>query len=266
MTRPTLGPESRRSEAAHSAISNMPRIRLVTFDLDNTLWNVRTVIRNAERRLVGWLDGHAPAAAVLYRREEDVSAMREGLIAAQPQLAHDLSSLRQEILRLLLRRAGYGDADARRLAEQAFAAFMEARHDIEFFDGALEALATLSRRFVLGSLTNGNADPKKLKLDRYLTFSFCAADVGAMKPAPNLFLKALQHSGVLADQAVHVGDHPVHDIAAAANVGMHTLWVNGPEQRSLRPASVPTKAPATVEIERLDEVVDAIERIEGMRG
>ena len=167
---------------------------------------------------------------------------------------------------MLLRRAGYGDADAGRLAVQAFAAFMEARHDIEFFDGALEALATLSRRFVLGSLTNGNADPKKLKLDRYLTFSFCAADVGAMKPAPNLFLKALQHSGVLADQAVHVGDHPVHDIAAAANVGMHTLWVNGPEQRSLRPASVPDKAPATVEIERLDEVVDAIERIEGMRG
>lgn len=266
MTRPTLGPESRRSEAAHSAISNMPRIRLVTFDLDNTLWNVQTVIRNAERRLVGWLDDHAPAAAVLYRREEDVSAMREGLIAAQPQLEHDISSLRQEILRLLLRRAGYGDADAGRLAVQAFAAFMEARHDIEFFDGALEALATLSRRFVLGSLTNGNADPKKLKLDRYLTFSFCAADVGAMKPAPNLFRKALQHSGVLADQAVHVGDHPVHDIAAAANVGMHTLWVNGPEQRSLRPASVPDKAPATVEIERLDEVVGAIERIEGMRG
>lgn len=265
MTRRTLGPESRRSEAAHSALSSMPRIRLVTFDLDNTLWNVQTVIRNAERRLVGWLDDHAPAAAVLYRRE-DGNAMRKDLIAAQPQLEHDISSLRQEILRLLLRRAGYGDADAGRLAAQAFAAFMETRHDVEFFDGALEALAALSRRFVLGSLTNGNADPKKLKLDRYLTFSFCAADVGAMKPAPNLFLKALQHSGVLADQAVHVGDHPVHDIAAAANVGMHTLWVNGPEQRSLRPASVPDKAPATVEIERLDEVVDAIERIEGMRG
>ena len=240
----------------------MPRIRLVTFDLDNTLWNVQAVIGNAERRLVGWLDDHAPAAAALYRRSEDINAMRIDLIAAQPQLAHDISRLREEILSLLLRRAGYGSAEAERLAAQAFAAFLEARHEVEFFDGALDALAALSRRYVLGSLTNGNADPKKLKLDRYLTFSFCAADVGAMKPAPDLFRRALEHSGVHPYQAVHVGDHPIDDIAAAAKLGMHTLWVNGPAQQALR--RTPAEARATVEIERLDEVVDAIERIEGM--
>lgn len=242
----------------------MPRIRLVTFDLDNTLWDVRTVIQSAERRLVGWLDDRAPAAAALYRNGEDIAAMRGRLIAAQPRLAHDISALRKEILRLLLRRAGYGSADAGRLAAQAFAAFLEARHDVAFFDGALKALEALSHRYVLGSLTNGNADPRKLKLDRYLAFSFCAADVGAGKPAPDLFRKALRHSGVPAHQAVHVGDHPIDDIAAAAKLGMHTLWLNGPEQRSLRPA--PATAPATVEIERLDEVVGAIERIEGMPG
>lgn len=239
----------------------MPRIKVITFDLDDTLWDVRGVLRRAERRLTAWLEDRAPAAAALYRDEQDVLAMRQELIASQPQLAHDISRLREEILFVLLRRAGYPGADARRLAASAFAVFLEARHDIEFFDGALNALCALSRRYTLGSLTNGNADPSRLKLDRYLSFSFCAADVGASKPAPDLFRKALEHNGVGPGEAVHVGDHPSHDIAAATNVGMHTVWTNGPLQQARWQG---WKAAATVEISHLDELVEAIDRIEVM--
>ncbi len=38
----------------------MAGIKLVTFDLDNTLWNVETVITNAERRMRTWLDERVP--------------------------------------------------------------------------------------------------------------------------------------------------------------------------------------------------------------
>ena len=240
----------------------MPRIKVITFDLDDTLWDVQRVLRGAEKRLTAWLEDHAPAAAALYRNGEDVLAMRQDLIAAQPHLAHDISRLREEILFVLLRRVGYREASARQVAARAFSVFLEARHDIEFFEGALEALHDLCQRYTLGSLTNGNADPKKLKLDRYLSFSFCAADVGASKPAPDLFYKALRHNDVSPGEAVHVGDHPSHDIAAAASVGMHTVWTHGPAQRSKW--QVGLSALPTVAITHLNELVGAVERIEGL--
>ena len=255
----------------------MPRLRVITFDLDNTLWNVRTVIGGAERRLVAWLDAETPAAAAIYRNSTDVMAMRSRLIDEQPQLAHDISSLRVAILHQVMRQSGHGEVQARQLAARAFEVLIEARHDIEFFDGALSALANLSRRYALGSLTNGNADPKRLKLDRYFSFSFCAADVGASKPAPELFEAALRHTGAAPHEVAHIGDHPIDDIAAAAHMGLHTIWFNGPVQREMREESASVdlrtglplviespKAPATVEITHLDELVDAVERIESL--
>ena len=240
----------------------MPRLRAITFDLDNTLWDVRTVIGGAERRLGAWLDAEIPAAAAVYRNGADLMAMRSRLISEQPQMAHDISRLREAILRRVMRQAGHGEDEAQRLAARAFQVFIEARHDIEFFDGALSALAKLSRRYALGSLTNGNADPKRLKLDRYFSFSFCAADVGASKPAPELFEAALRHTGAAPHEVAHIGDHPIDDIAGAAHLGLHTIWMNGPVQQSMR--EEPATAPATVEITHLDELVDAVERIEAL--
>ncbi len=240
----------------------MPRLRVITFDLDNTLWNVRTVIGGAERRLVAWLEAELPAAAAVYRNTSDLMAMRGRLVEEQPQLAHDISGLRVAILQQVMRRSGYREAQARQLAARAFEVLIEARHDIEFFDGAFGALGSLSRRYALGSLTNGNADPKRLKLDRYFSFSFCAADVGASKPAPELFEAALRHTGAAPHEVAHIGDHPIDDIAGAADLGLHTIWFNGPVQQSMR--EEPAIAPATVEITHLDELVDAVERIEAL--
>ena len=262
----------------------MPRLRVITFDLDNTLWDVRRVIGGAERRLAAWLDAETPAAAAVYRNSGYLMAIRSRLIDEQPQMAHDFSLLREAVLREVMRQAGYGEPQARQLAARAFEAFMVWRHDIEFFDGALSALAKLSRRYALGSLTNGNADPKRLKLGRYFSFSFCAAEVGAKKPAPDLFEAALKHNDAAPHEVAHIGDHPIDDIAAAACLGLHTIWVNGPVQQAMREAPATAKAttewvsgpahqaeltetvtvPATVEIAHLDELVDAVERIEAL--
>ena len=36
----------------------------------------------------------------------------------------------------------------------------------------------------------------------------------------------LRSAGVSASQAVHVGDHPLEDVHAAREHGMHTVWAN----------------------------------------
>ena len=240
----------------------MPRIRVITFDLDNTLWDVVPVISGAERRMAGWLEERVPEVMALYRDGGAITDLRAALIEEQPAIVHDVSRLREELTYRCIRSVGRDDASARRLARGAFEVFLEARHEIEFFDGAIDALERLSSSYTLGSLTNGNADPRRLALDRYFSFSFSAAEVGVGKPAPAMFEAALGHNGARPEEAVHIGDHPVDDVQGASAVGMHTVWANGPEQRALRGAEMAVDA--TVEIGRLDELDSAIRHIESL--
>jgi FMN hydrolase / 5-amino-6-(5-phospho-D-ribitylamino)uracil phosphatase len=203
----------------------MSQLKLITFDLDNTLWNVDSVIRAAERRMQTWLHERVPEFPVRFSPEA-MQELRNAVIEESPSLRHDLSTLREEILYRAIVQCGFSRADARGLARGAFHIFLDARHEVEFFDGALETLEQLSGEYVLGALTNGNADIARLDLERFFRFGYSAASVGVGKPAPDIFLAALQHAGAEADQAIHVGDHLLDDIAGAAGVGMHTIWIN----------------------------------------
>ena len=199
-------------------------IRLVTFDLDNTLWSVDVVIGRAERRMRDWLQPRVPE----YRRlaKADHAAIRDGVIADHPGIVHDISLLRERVLAETIEHCGYPRPRAAELAAGAFAVFLEWRHRIDFFAGALDVLETLSGAYTLASLTNGNADFARLGLDRYFSFGFCAADVGASKPDTAMFERAMARAGVTPGEAVHVGDHEIDDVQGATAAGMATVWVN----------------------------------------
>lgn len=198
-------------------------IRLITFDLDDTLWPVAPVIVRAEHRMRDFLDTHAPEVNRRFDRDA-LSELRENILAAQPELLHDISGLRHRLVEATLIKCGYADAST--LAAGAFAAFIDARHDIEYFENALDTLEHLSRRYTLAALSNGNASVARLGLDRYFAFHLSAENVGRRKPHPAMFERALQEAGIGADAAVHVGDHADDDIRGAQQVGMATVWVN----------------------------------------
>ena len=44
----------------------MASIKLVTFDLDNTLWNVDKVIVRAETKMRNWMKEYAPESVAFY--------------------------------------------------------------------------------------------------------------------------------------------------------------------------------------------------------
>ena len=203
-------------------------IRLITFDLDDTLWPVRPVIIRAERHMRTHLDRVAPRLNEQLG-PDDFARLRGEVLAETPGTRHDLTTLRRLVTERALAEAGYGDAAA--LAEEAVRVFLDARHDVEYFGAVLDTLEALARRYQLGALSNGNADIARLGLDRYFSFSHSAASVGASKPAPDMFERALQTAGVGPESAVHVGDHPDDDIRGASAVGMRTVWVNHPGER-----------------------------------
>jgi len=200
-------------------------VRLITFDLDDTLWAGDTVIAEAERRLRGWLAEHAPGA--LERFDPDtMRALRAELLADAPELEHDVGALRLRLLERALERSGYAPTRACDLARDAFEAFIAARHEVELFPDALETLAALSSRYLLGALSNGNADIARIGIDRHFAFHLSAADVGRKKPHPAMFEAALERAGTQPEETLHVGDHLEDDVSGAAGAGILPVWLN----------------------------------------
>jgi len=195
--------------------------KLITFDLDDTLWDIEAVVAQAERGLHAWFAAHHPAVAARYS-PADLRRLRDEAPLRHPELGEDMTALRKSSLTRALESVGYDGAHA----AAAFAEFWRQRHDIEFFPDAIPALDALRRRFRLGAITNGNADIALVGLDERFDFSLVAAEFGAFKPDPSIFLEACRRAGVAPHQALHVGDDPLLDVVGAKRAGMAAAWIN----------------------------------------
>ncbi|MBT8765892.1 HAD family hydrolase [Pseudomonas boanensis] len=199
-------------------------IRLITFDLDDTLWDNRPVIEGAETAMRDWLLEHTPALGAL--PVEHLWGIRAEVLAAEPTLRHRLSELRRRTLRRALEGVGYPADEALDLAEGAFQAMLHARHRITFYPDTVPTLERLANQYALGVITNGNADVRRLGLADYFQFALCAEELGIGKPDPTPFLEAVRRAGVGAAEAVHIGDHPADDIEGARGAGLRAIWFN----------------------------------------
>lgn len=234
----------------------MPQIKVVSLDLDNTLWDVSSTIRRAEEKLRGWLQSHAPDSLAFYH-PESLPNLKEQLVKQYPDKRHDLSFLRIQILTQVMQQAGFNDADARHMGEAAFACFFEWRNRVEFYPGALEMLASLQDRYALYSLTNGNADVQATGIAQFLEGAISSADVGASKPDPAMFEAVLNSSKAAASEVVHIGDHLFDDIQGAQRSGLNAIWVNLDQAQSPEDDQQPAHA-----VTALNQVLSALERIE----
>ena len=200
-------------------------ISVITFDLDNTLWDVEPTLIRAEQVQQDWLLQHRPGAAEAYDHQA-LWEFKKSVWKRHPHLLHHVSQMRIQMLYELQVAAGYAEDDARNGAKQAFAAFLQERHKVALYEEATAVLQRLARHYTLGALTNGNADIYKTDAGEYFDFAFLAEDIGASKPHPDMFHAALERAGVAAGNIIHVGDNPEHDIQGARDVGMRTVWMN----------------------------------------
>ena len=196
-------------------------IRAITFDLDDTLWDIWSIIAKAEQRLHEWLVQHHPQVPAMFSTVE-LRELSAEVIAEQPHIAHDRTLVRKQALSLAAERAGCDVF----CADSAYDVFYAARNDVVFFEEVLPVLERLAQRYALGALSNGNADIHRVGLGGIFDFALNAVDVGAAKPAPAMFQAACQRLDLPPAQIVHVGDDPEHDILGAAQAGFRTVWVN----------------------------------------
>lgn len=95
-----------------------------------------------------------------------------------------------------------------------------------------EVLATLSRRYELGVITNFDgrfrAIADQLGIARYFRHVVISSEVGADKPDPLIFQRALETAGVTASEALHAGDDPVADWQGAKRAGLRVFRLDRP--------------------------------------
>jgi putative hydrolase of the HAD superfamily len=129
-------------------------LRALTFDLDDTLWDNRSVLMAAEQSLYDWLGRYYPRITLRYS-QEDMRNLRQDLLVRNPELHNDVTTLRKTSLRIAAQSVGYNYS----LVEPAFTIFLEARHRVNPYSDVVPALRILRcAGYYLGTLTNGNAD------------------------------------------------------------------------------------------------------------
>ena len=199
----------------------MNDIRTITLDLDDTLWDITPVIRRAETRLHDWLAERYPRIVDMHQ-PEDIVELRAQVFAEHQDRSHDLTFIRCEVLARMGIAAGYGDD----FVDEAFAVFDRERNTLELFPEVRPALESLSSRYTLVAVTNGNARLDRIGIDHFFHAVVSARSAGAAKPDKPIFDAAVSIGGAAAHETLHVGDHPEFDVHGARSAGLRTVWLN----------------------------------------
>lgn len=205
-------------------------IKIITFDLDDTLWPIRPVIDRAETETYRWLTRNAPKITDQFSHS-DMFAFKLALMRKDSSLRHRISDMRRNGYRELALASGYTLSEASELATQAFETFIELRQQVNCFAGVEEMLEELAKNYMLGALTNGNANLKKIPIGRHFDFSISAESLNASKPDQKIFNAALEQASLLngsmvrSNQVVHVGDDLHTDVGGAKQAGFYAVWL-----------------------------------------
>jgi putative hydrolase of the HAD superfamily len=201
------------------------QVRLITIDLDDTVWPCAPVIQAAEDALHAWLAARTPRLMARFDAEA-LRAHRRALMSERPDIAHDVTAVRHLSLQRLLAEGGYDMA----LADAAMDLFRRHRNCVEPYDDVAPVLARLRRRHRLVAVTNGNAEVHETPLRDAFHRAVTAAEAGAAKPDPAMFRLAMDWAGVSPAETLHVGDDPLRDVEAARQLGIAPVWVNRDNQ------------------------------------
>ncbi|MFA5944260.1 MAG: HAD family hydrolase [Candidatus Thermoplasmatota archaeon] len=221
---------------------DLPRIKAVVFDMDDTLLNWRQAEQAAIARLASLhfaVHGVAPDRV----REVYNAVMAENFAAWKTKREWMYIDVR---LRILNERLATHD---RLKVEDLVATFSrEATTKLEFLEGAEAALRGVrasGRKSAI--LTNGRSEVQRPKIYAFglhteVDFVGITGELGVWKPDAMAFRLVLDSLGVQPTDALMVGDNEDFDITPAKALGMQTCWVD-PEGRTHADADLVVRTP-----------------------
>lgn len=199
-------------------------IQAMTFDLDDTLYDNRPVIRNVEQQVALWLHTHHPVTET--QSLSWWNNLKLQLVKDDPWLMNDVSLWRYEQIRQGLLHLGYKQHQAQQAATEAMQEVHRLRNLVDVPPESHAVLSRLAAEMPLVAITNGNVDPEKIGLAGYFQLVLKAGPDGYAKPHSDMFHRAQQFVNLPAQAILHVGDHPVKDVMGAKQHGFQACWFN----------------------------------------
>ena len=107
----------------------------------------------------------------------------------------------------------------------------------ELYPDVIEVLAALRPRFELAVISNFDGRLRmileQLGLSQFFSHVFLSSELGADKPAPLIYQRALRLGGLAPNETLHVGDDPERDWKGATAAGLSIFRIERPH-KSLR--------------------------------
>ena len=151
----------------------MPRnkLKLITLDLDDTLWPNTKVVIAAENAMWKFVISKFPDLQDSFT-DNLISDVRTSLVKKDESLKYDLTRFRKEIIKELLLGHGADESSATYYSNEGFNEFFKARNKVQLYKDAKIILERLSRKVNLISLSNGNADLNIIGISHFFLIKF----------------------------------------------------------------------------------------------
>jgi len=194
-------------------------IKVISFDLDNTLYDNAPVIQLAEQKSYFYLEEEFRKQKLQFDYQL-FNDYRLQMIQSENEISSDkvkkfdnLSYLRYQALKkfcLPLENQLY-------IVEQAFEIFMMHRNLVFIEKPISQLLDQLKTNYFLASVTNGNCDVRRLSIGHYFEKNYSPTSGFHAKPHPEMLKQICSDFEIGPDQLTHVGDSLKTDGQAAAN-------------------------------------------------
>ena len=217
--------------------------KIMSFDLDDTLYDNNDVIRLAEERFLQCVQEHAQLSDLT---SEYWRKYKWQLAKKDPLIAEDVIAWRIETLRNLLIHHGKSAVEIDRTLALAMEEFIEWRHKIDVPAESIEVLNQLKDRYPLRVIA------KRIGFEHF-QLSLRGCEQGRAKPHQDLFHQTAHYFGVKPSEILHIGDNLTTDVQGAIQAGCQAVWINlsGKNLNSFTEASVLP----TLEINHLTELL-----------
>ncbi|AXF77867.1 5-amino-6-(5-phospho-D-ribitylamino)uracil phosphatase YigB [Erwinia tracheiphila] len=199
-------------------------IAAMTFDLDDTLYDNRTVICRTTKESHTFLQSYHPALRDFSLQH--YQQLRDGLCKQEPEIYHDVTEWRRRTVELAMLNAGLSSQQSYEGSYKVMAHFSYWRSQVEVPDDTHSTLNALAGRVPLVAITNGNAQPHRFGLDKYFQFILRAGPDGRAKPFHDMYHLAASRLKLSPQQILHIGDDLTTDVAGSVRSGMQACWIN----------------------------------------
>lgn len=226
-------------------------VKVISFDLDDTLYDNGPVMELAEQALTEYLHTRHPSSKALSLN--GWRTLRDTLAAEDANLAGNMTALRLATLQQGLQQHGLTEADSHTASQQAMQHFLKYRNAIQVAPDVHEVLTALQQRYLLIAISNGNANVEQIGLQPYFNHAWQPTSSLRGKPSTDMFQAAQDKFKFAPHELLHVGDHPVSDVHGAALFGAQSVWLNDRKQPTSKLNWLPT-----VTIGHLSQLVDIL--------